>query len=267
VLQRRHFARRQVAVLAHLQRAIGNRAEAHAFQTDDGMSDRVAHVPDLPGAPLVQRDRHERLILARAQAGVDQPHHGRRGAAALDHHAAPQPLEGALVRHAPHSRAVLALDLLARVQQARRQVPVVGEQQQALRVVVEPAHRIDVLPHLGQQVEDRRPALGVLPRRHVAARLVEQDVAVPGGCAHALAVDADVVAGRIGSRAKFEDGDAVHHDPSGHNQRLRGSPRRDTGGGEDLLKAVAAGVCVHVDCTCRWQARGGRRDSPLAPRL
>jgi hypothetical protein len=233
-------------MLAHLERPISNRAEPHALQPDHRVADGVAHVADLPGAALVKRDRHQRLVFAGAQAGLDQPHDRGRGPAALNHHAAPQPLERPVVGYAAHARVILALDLVARVQQARRDLPVVREQQQAFRIVVEPAHRVDVLPDAGQQVEDRRPAFRILPGRHVAARLVEQDVAVARRPAHTLAVDADVVAGRVGSRAKLEDGDAVHRDPAVHNQRLRRTSRRDAGGGEDFLETVAGWCFVHV---------------------
>jgi hypothetical protein len=233
-------------MLAYLERPIRDRAEPHALQPDHRVSDGVAHVADLPGAALVQRDRHQRLVFAGAQAGLDQPHDRRCGPAALHHHAAPQPLQRPLVGYATHARVILALDLVARVQQARRDLPVVCEQQQAFRIVVEPAHRVDVLPDAGQQVEDRRPAFRVVSGRHVAARLVEQDVAVARCPAHTLAVDADVVAGRVGSRAQLEDGDAVHRNPAVHNQRLRRTSRRDAGGGEDLLEAVAGWCFVHV---------------------
>jgi len=228
--------RRQVAVFAHLERAVGDRAEPHPLQPHHRVADGVAHVAHLPRAPLVQRDRDQRLVLACAQAAVDQPHGGRRRPPAPDRHAAPQPLERALVGHAAHPRVVLALDLVARVQQSRCQLAVVGEQQQAFRVVVEPAHRVDVLPDLGQQVEHRRPALRVLPRRHVAARLVEEEIPVARRHAHALAVDADVVVRRIGPRAELEDGDPVHRHAAVEDQRFRRAPRGDAGGGEDLLQ-------------------------------
>jgi len=226
-------------VFAHLEHPVDDRAEPHAFQADHRVADGVAHIPDLPRAPFVQRDRNQRLVLARAQAGVDDAHDGGRRPTAPDHHAAPQTLELALVRHAAQPRVVFALDLVARVEQARREFPVVGEQQQAFRVVIEAPDGVDVLAHLRQQVEHRRPALGVLPRRHVPARLVEQDVAVPRRHPHALAVHSDVVAGRVGPRAEFQDGDAVHRHPAVHDQCFRRAPRRDAGGGEDLLKTIA----------------------------
>ena len=233
-------------MLAHLQRPIGDRAEPHALQPHHRVADGVAHVAHLARAPLVQRDRHQRLVLARAEPGLDEADDGGRRPPALEGHAAAQPIEGALLGHAAHAGVVLALDLVARVQQTRGEVPVVGEQQQALRVVVEAAHRVDVLAHLRQQVEHRRPLLRVLPRGHVAARLVEEDVAVARGDAHALAVDADVVMRRVGPRAQFEHGGAVHRHAPLQDQLFSGAPRGDAGRGEDLLQTVAGWRGLHL---------------------
>ena len=232
-------------MLAHLQRPIGDRAESHALQPDDRVADGLAHVAHLAGAPLVQRDRHQRLVLARAEPGVDEADDGGRRPPAPECHPAAQPLEGALVGHAAYAGVVLALDLVTRVQQARGEVAVVGEQQQALGVVVEAAYRIDVLVHVRQQVQDRGPLLGVLPRRHVAARLVEEDVAVARGDAHALAVDANVVSGRVGPRAQLAHRLAVHRHPALQDQRFGGAPGCHTGGGEDLLEAVTGEMLAH----------------------
>ena len=135
-------------MLANLERPVDDRAEPHALQPHHRVADGVAHVADLARAPLMQRDRHQRLILACAEPGLDEADDGGRRPPALEGHAAAQPIEGALLGYAAHARVVLALDLVARVQQTRGEVPVVGEQQQALRVVVEAAHRVDVLAHL-----------------------------------------------------------------------------------------------------------------------
>ena len=90
-----------------------------------------------------------------------QPHLGGRGPASLDRDAAASRSEIVRVGDAAHARVVLALDLVARVHQARGELAVVGEQQQAFRVVVEAADRVHVLPHAAQQVEDRRPSLRI----------------------------------------------------------------------------------------------------------
>ena len=66
------------------------------------------------------------------------------------------------------------LHVVLRARQVRRQLPVVGQQQQALRVPVQPAHGVQV-PQLGrQQIQDGRVA-GVLAGRNHVQGLVQQD--------------------------------------------------------------------------------------------
>ena len=98
---------------------------------------------------------------------------------------------------------VHARHAVARMREPRRQVAVVGQDQQALGVEVEPADGVDVLAHARQQIDHRRPLLRIRSRRHVAARLVEQHVAMALGNLDAAAVDADVVVRRIGLRAQL----------------------------------------------------------------
>ena len=244
-------------MLTDLERPVDDRSEPHALQPHHRVAHGVAHVADLPRPPLVQRNRHQRLILARAEARVDETDHGWGRAAALDGHAAAQPLEGVVAGHATDPGVVLAFHFVARVQQAGREVAVVGEQQQALRVVVEAANRVDVLAHVGQQVEDRRPLLGVLPGGHVAARLVEQDVPVARGDADPLPVHADVVASGVCPRAKFLDRHAVDRHAAVQDERFGGPPRGDAGGGEDLLQAVTGGwLSGH-----RWSFRSKKQEA------
>ena len=54
-----------------------------------------------------------------------------------------------------------------------------------------------------------RPPLRIGARRDVAARLVQQQIQVALGDLDAAAVDADVIARRIGLRAELADGRAV----------------------------------------------------------
>jgi hypothetical protein len=232
-------------VRANLQRLVADRAEPHAPQAHHGVADRLAHVAHLPRASLVQRDRDQRLILPGSEARVEQSHDGRRGPPSRDAHATPEPIQRILSRHAPHPRVVLPLHLVLRVQQALHERPVVREQQQAFGVVVEAPDRVDVLPHFRQQVEHGRSPLGVLPRRHVAARLVEQDVAAALREMDPLPVDADVVAIGVGFRAQLEDGRAVDRHASVRDERFSGAPGGDAGSGEDFLQTFAGRWCAH----------------------
>jgi hypothetical protein len=230
-------------VRADLQLAIADRTDAHAPEAHHRVADGVAHVAHLPGLPFVDRNRQQGLVGPRAQAAFQHAYHGRCRALALDAHAAAHPVQAVLGGFAAHAGVVFPFHLVAGMQQAFGEGPVVGEQQQPFRVVVEAAHRVDVLPHLGHQVEDRRPPFRVLAGRHVAPRLVQQDVAVARRDANPLAVDADVVLAGMRASAEFQDGGAVHRHPALRDECLGGAPRCDARGREDLLKPFA-GVVV-----------------------
>jgi hypothetical protein len=232
-------------VRANLQRLVADWAEPDAPQAHHRVADRIAHVAHLPRAALVQRDRDQRLIRPGSEARLDQSHDGRGGPPSRDVHTTPEPIQRILSRHAPHPGVILPLHLVLRVQQALHERPVVREQQQAFGVVVEAPNRIDVLPHIRQKVEHRRSPLGVLPRRHVAARLVEHDVAMAFREMNPLPVDADVVAIGVGFRAQFEDGRAVDRDASVRDECFSGASGSDAGSGEDFLKTFAGRWCAH----------------------
>ena len=222
---------------ANRQARVADRPEPHPPQADDRVADGLTHVAHLPGAPFVQHDRDHRLILPRAKRRLDQPHRGRCGPAPVDRHTPAQPIERRLVGHAADAHVVFPFHLVTRVEQPFGQRTVVGQQQQALGVVVEPPHRIDVLADVRQQIEDRRPALRVLPRRDVPARLVEQDIAVMGDDPDPLAIDADVVVPGIGLRAELQHRLAVDTDAALCDQALGGAARRDACGRQDLLQS------------------------------
>jgi hypothetical protein len=244
-LQLIHFPRRQLAMVADLQPAVADRPDAHPLEPDDRVPDGVAHVAHLPGLALVNRNRHQGLVSPRPEPALQQAHHRRRGAFALDAHAAAHPVQAVLGRLAAHARVVLPLDLVFRMEQLLGERAVIGQEQQSFGVVVEAAHRVDVLADVGQQVEHGRPPLGVLARRHVAPRLVEQDVAMTRGDADARTVDADVVASRFCARSEFQHGGAVHRDAALRDERFGGPTRGDACGREDLLKPFAGVVVGH----------------------
>ena len=69
---------------------------------------------------------------------------------------------------------------MSRVRQAGREIAITRQQQQPFRVVVEPADRIDVVADAAarEEIDDRRPMLRIRAARDVAARFVQEDVAL-----------------------------------------------------------------------------------------
>ena len=200
----------------------------------DRVADRVAHLPHLPIPSFADRD-DECRVVGFALRWQDL-HLGGSRSPAVDHQTAGEPIEIVRVRHAEDARLVNADDAMAWVRQPRRQVAVIGEQQQPLRLVIEAAHRVDVLADTAQQIDDRRPPLRIGSGRHIPARLVQQQVAVVLDDLHTAAIDADVVPSGIRLRPKLEGGDAVHAHASLAHHLLRRAPRCDAGLRQDLLQ-------------------------------
>ncbi len=111
----------------------------------DGMRDRVAHLAHLTIAALANHDLEQRLRAPDATASTRSTLHlGRKRAPAFERDAAAQPLEIPLVGHALDQRLVRALQLVARMRHALGELAVVGEDDQALGLEVEPPDRIEV---------------------------------------------------------------------------------------------------------------------------
>src|SRR5882672_2832869 len=118
-----------------------------------------------------------------------------------------------------------------------RQLAVVGDQERALDVVVEPAHRIDPLGDALQVLRDVRPALRIRQRRHAAGRLVEYEPDLLLRIGDELAVDADQVLAGIGLCPQLLHRLPVQLDAALGDELLRLAPRRHARVGEDLLQA------------------------------
>jgi hypothetical protein len=120
------------------------------------------------------------------------------------------------------------------------ELAVVGEDDQALRTVVEAADGENALAHLAaESIEHRRTAFGVVVGRDHTGRLVEQDVAQRLRRPEALAVDLDRVAGEVGLIAQLGrsavDGHAPFPDPT-----LRVAAGTHSGAGNQLLDPFKA---------------------------
>jgi hypothetical protein len=195
------------------------------------VTDRFEHLADLPIAPFAHGD---------PQCGAPLPlaeHHDFRrfGAPPVDGHAARQPLQVVGIRHPGDHDFIDPRHAVARVRQPRREISVVGEQQQPFRVVIEATDRIDVLRHSREQVHHRGPPLRIRARRHIPARLVQQNVTLALRGADATPVHANVVAVRVGLGAQLTDGRPVDGDPPLEHQLLGGATRRHAGLRQDFL--------------------------------
>jgi len=206
------------------------------------MAHGLAHPPHLAVPPFPNRQTQRGVVPV--ASGVDHRDVGGQRPHAVEWDAVAQPPQRGLIGHAGDGRSIRAVDAVTRMGELRSQVAVVGQQQQALGVVVQPADRVDVFVHATQQIDHGPAPLRVGPRGHEAGGLVQQDVALDLGAAHAPAIHADVVLIAVGLGAEFANGRAVDRHATLGNQGLGRSPRGDAGLRQDLLEALLH--CVYA---------------------
>ena len=155
------LGRRQLAPFTGLEPPIGERPDPRAPQLLHRMADRFAHPAHLAVASFADRERQHAVAIVPAAALQQRSTSAgsvRRPSSGMP---ARSRSSASLVRHAGDARLVGALDAVARMRQPRREVAVVGQQQQPLGVVVEPADRVDVLADAAEQIDHRPPALRI----------------------------------------------------------------------------------------------------------
>ena len=94
------------------------------------------------------------------------------------------------------------------------QVAVVGQEEQSLAGLIQPADRVDALRNMRHQVEYQGPMGGIAVGTEIATGLVDEPVHGPLA-ADGLAIDRDVLGGRIDLGAELADHAAVHRHPTG----------------------------------------------------
>jgi hypothetical protein len=221
---------RQLAPDSGLNPGHAERAEAHTAQALDRDADFIHHPAYQVIDPLTNDDFDDEpfsRFAGDANLFRDDP-------LALDRDPVTKALEGGVGRSHQSEDVILLVEAVARMHDAIRDVAIVGQEQQALGVAVEPADGIDPLGNR-HQIHYRAAVALILGGGDVAARFVEQDVAWPLRLEQ-LAVDANSRASRIGLGAELGHDGAVDADAAGANQLFGGTARTDASRGEDSLQ-------------------------------
>jgi len=190
------------------------------------VTDLLAHPPDLALAALVDRQ----LERVRGQA----PDPGGRGRTVVELDAVPERAHRPLSHRWPrHDRAVGLVDLEARVRQPIGELAVVGQQDQAGRVGIQPADRVQA-HRSTDHVDDRRAPLWVARGRDDPRGLVDRvDDALHRTFADPVPVHRDLVNGFYVAR-RIEHQLPAHPHPPGADDLLRSAARGDPCAGEEL---------------------------------
>ena len=166
----------------------------------------------------------------------------RRGEAVFQVHAARQFVQGGGVGDAAHVSAVRLGDVVLGVGQLVQKVAVIGQEDQTLRVRVQPPDRAQ---HgaAGQfnQFRDQPGRVNVAAGADDVARLVHGDVIAPLGGPHPAAITDDDIARGVHLDAELGHDLAIDPDASLLNPLFAGPPRGDPGVRQDLLEPFACG--------------------------
>ena len=199
------------------------------------MPDRFHRTAHDPVPTLVDGDPHQSLLagarhqLHRTRAGPDRPPAGCPA----------QPSQRGLIDHPGHLGQVGLRHLVRRVGEPVPELPVVGQDQQALGVGVQAADVEQPDLALGHELGQVASTLGIVQRRDHTPGLVQHPVHVPAGRRDPGAVDPHHVGVRIDAEPLLADLLPVHLDPALADQLLGDAPGRDPGRGEHLLQTYA----------------------------
>ena len=113
------------------------------------MADGLAHPAHLPVPAFTNCQQQHRIGAAAPRRHEHDG--GRQRAVAVQGNALAQACDRVFVRRARDVRFIGAFDAVPGVSQARREVAIVGEQEQTFTVVVESSNRVDVLANAAQR--------------------------------------------------------------------------------------------------------------------
>lgn len=194
--------------------------------------------PDAPHGPL-----GEVHFLGQA---FDDAHARRSRAPAFDLDAHAQLVQriGRGLRRDEH---IVCLGVLeGRMREPVRQLAIVGEEDQALAVEVQPPDRKDTAHVVGQQVGHALVRAGVAADvADDAARLVELEIEMLGRLRQRLAVDDDLGNGRVYLDANLGDHPAIHLDQAFDDHLFAGAPAANPGRGHHLVQAFFRHMLLH----------------------
>src|SRR6266536_1207704 len=233
------------------------------------MSDHLEHPSDLPASPFLQYDLQPGVAFSRTAGRPDAHDLGRPRPPAIQEDAAPELRELYFRRNARDLHLVFLGATGRRMRHEAGDVSIVRQEEESLGLDVETPDRLDAASEAGrQQVEHCVAAFGVVGRRDVSLRLVQQHVRPGTGPdrdpfpIHPDRVRLRVLAVSQG-RGTAVDPDAPFADPF-----FRLSPRSEPSLGDQLLNPYggqAYGSSSSASSAAASDSADAGEDSPVVP--
>jgi hypothetical protein len=163
----------------------------------------------------------------------------------INGHAAPQTVEPVLRNRAMRAHPIAPQPSRRGQFQKPRQRAVVGEQQKAFSVEIEPPDANQARQIARQILENCRPALRIGVRRHQPARLVIEEQTGTLAVRQRFAVDHNTIRSGDIDRGR-SDGGAVDRYPTRGNPRFGLPPRGETGARDDFRDTLTGFALVRL---------------------
>jgi hypothetical protein len=232
----RQLARRQVPPSPDWDAGDGQRTEANSTQPGHRDADALHHPVDDVIDSFEDDELEDQSLRCLAQdaklAGDD--------AMTTDDDAVADALQGLRGWSGQRQNLVLLVKPITRMHDAVGDITVVGQQEDAFRVTIEPANRIDALPNL-DQIHDGPPVSLILGRRDIATWLVQNDIAGTLRPQY-FAVDSNLRPLRIDAGAELRDNLAVDGDTSRPYEIFGGAAGPDAASCHHALQAFHSSV-------------------------
>jgi len=222
----------QVAPRADWQPGHAERSDSNPRQLIDRNPGEVHHAADDVIHPLVERDRENNAF----PGFTHDAEFVRNDSFTFDLDSTAHPLQHAWIGEFRRQDVIFLFESETGVHDAIGEFAVVGQEQQALGLTVEPSNRIEAFASVDEFHNGMAVAL-VAGGRDVPPRFVQHHIAPPLRT-NDLAVNPDDVGFGIGFGAELGNRVSVDRNPAGHDHLFRDATRGDASGGENALQAL-----------------------------
>jgi hypothetical protein len=227
------LALRELARIADAEIVERQVRERDALQLVDAEAERFDHPVDLAVLALVDRDPEPRMP---GLAGKELDLGGEREGAVVETDAITEELDVIGRELAVHLHVVGLRHVRGGREEAGRELAIVGEEEDAFRVEVEPADRLDRHGHVREVVHHRQATAIVGDGGDAGLRFVEEDVELVVRD-DGLAIDLDLVPFGIDLRAEHADDLAVDADTARGDELFGLTPGRHARRSEVALQS------------------------------
>ena len=211
-----NLLRRQMPVCTAGKTAQRQPCKSHAPECRDTAANRGKHTAHLSVAPLMDDRLHHRV----SPVGTENTQPCGGGSAVFEQDSTAQLFQPICRDLSHHLCMVDLVDLVAWMEQPLRQCSIVRDEEQPLRIGIEPPHGIEPRREIGQEIEHCFAPPIVPRRREISARLVEENIKSLFLWLNTVAIDGNDMMCRIIFRAELRHDSTIHTDPARTNHLL-----------------------------------------------